>query len=248
MQSRVYVEPPDTEESAVAAAFAAMEDVIQDASALDLIRQLTDTRRGLDADGRLGWVEVVPDPDPGTFDDHLLHPLGVLYHWHPRYFAGWHAARRVDGPGDVPVAGFRVPVYLLDHSIQAVRCTPYGDRWDSGLVGVYVADSVPAGSFGRPDRGRQRLLPADLTRAESKVVRQWLAADISIISALMRGAVYALQWATVDDSGILADHPDDTVYGIVDDNDDDSMVGHIENYLPDALKAAAKAAWLCRGE
>jgi hypothetical protein len=107
-------------------------------------------------------------------------------------FSGWKEVReRILQDGALIV----LPVYMLDHSGVALSVTPFGDRWDSGQIGVaFVTRENWADTQGTDWTGSEE----QLQRA-----RELITGDVRDYSMYLGGEVYG--YVVTDTDGEVMD-------------------------------------------
>lgn len=99
--------------------------------------------------------------------------------WHRRYSLGHKQREQFATPDDFITwwnenhadTGTLKPLYLYDHSGQAISTTPFACPWDSGKVGYAFITAERAKEHGVPD-------PAQTIEDEVKTYGQWLSGDV----------------------------------------------------------------------
>lgn len=83
--------------------------------------------------------------------EYVFEPLGEMVCWHKRInmgdetHIGWDSKEKYDYAKAQALKfkkediGIAVPLYLYDHSGMTMATVPFGDRFDSGQVGIYLA-------------------------------------------------------------------------------------------------------------
>lgn len=90
------------------------------------------------------------------------------------------------------------PLYLMDHSSLTIRTSPFGDRFDSGLVGFIYANKECI----KQDMGWKRL-----TQDRQEFIESILADEVDTYNNYINGFVYGFE--VIDESNEIID----SVYG-----------------------------------
>ena len=77
--------------------------------------------------------------------------------------------------------GIAMVLYGFEHSMQSVSVADYGDRWDSGAIGIV---------YMTPKMIRDRMLWKRITKARREKIREYMRNDVEAIDNWLRGYVY----------------------------------------------------------
>lgn len=104
-----------------------------------------------------------------------------------------------------------VPVYLLDHSGEAVSTSPFGDPWDSGLFGI-LAESK--------ESVKEEFGCKIVSKKRREMIEQRLRAEVNEFNQWLQGEVYGFTVTKPDD-------PDDVLdscWGFYGDMDESGII------------------------
>lgn len=89
-----------------------------------------------------------------------------------------------------------VPVYLLDHSGEAVSTSPFGDPWDSGLFGI-LAESK--------ENVKEEFGCKIVSKKRREMIEQRLKAEVEEFNQWLQGDVYGFTVTKPDDPDDVLD-------------------------------------------
>lgn len=154
-------------------------------AAEQIIKMLSDTEDGPKITRRLEKMDAAAEknsPIPGTKH---YREYWELHDAAKRKYLDYYLKRHF----------VHLPLYLYDHSGLAIRHTPFGCRWDSGLLGFISASKAVLVKEGLLKQG-ERLTPKNRARIERTLI-----AEVAQYDAYQQGQVYGFKQQVSDDGG-----------------------------------------------
>ena len=186
-------------------------------------------------------IKVVQDTDAES--PRAWGNLGVMACWHRRYNLG--DVQPKESPEEwladnAPEGSIVLALYLYDHSGISMSTSDFGDRWDSGRVGVIVAT---------PDTIRKMWAVTEITDDVREKYTAALKQEVSTYDEFIQGNVWGYT--------IEVNHPCGECGSSVHDENEDSCWGFIgsDKSTLEAMKEhvdakhheALERAWRNRG-
>lgn len=153
--------------------------------------------------------------------------------------------REVRQRGDRVLA--MLPLYLYQHSGMTIRCTPFGDRWDSGQVGWAYVTKSSAVAMGCVGVRHDQVEPGKMVEVgtwDKAALEDAIRAEVSNYDDYLTGACYG--YVVEDEDG--DEVPDGSCWGFVGDLDyvrseAKSSAEHAAKRLAEDRKLFTRAKW-----
>lgn len=112
-----------------------------------------------------------------------------------------------------------LPIYMYSHSGDTIKNSPFGCRWDSGLVGyIYMTAS----------RAKETGFTNKAGKIDWKRVKEVLEGETATYDQYMRGDIYGFQAFPINPiTGEISEDSDDSCWGFYGDEKESGLLDHV---------------------